>query len=251
MTKAKLQNPKGYGQYCPIAIAAEILAERWTPLVLRGLFCGARRFNEIQDSVPRMSPALLSRRLKELEQAGIIERRPAAKGRGATYHLTQAGEEIFPVLDRMGCWAQKWLRREITRDENLDPDVLMWELRQTILAQDTPLPRRRVVRFQLDGVPVAKRFYWLVFEPGESGLGDVDVCVQDPGHEVDLWVRARLKTLVEIWLGHLPLKTAVTEGRLQLDGPSKEVKAFAQWYGLSHFAPEGLRFTAPRPAAGG
>jgi DNA-binding HxlR family transcriptional regulator len=244
--KAKPETQKGYGQFCPIAVAAEVMAERWTPLVLRGLFCGAERFNEIQDSVPRMSSALLSRRLKELEQAKIIERRPDPKGRGASYHLTQAGEEIFPVLDRMGAWAQKWLRRDITRDENLDPDVLMWELRQTILKQDTPVPKRRVVCFQLDGVPVARRFYWLVFEGS-----DVDVCVQDPGHEVDLWVRASLRTLVEIWVGHLPLKTAVEEQRLQLDGPRKEVAAFARWYGLSHFAAEGLRLTAQGPGARG
>lgn len=253
-TKAKPETQKGYGQFCPIAIAAEVMAERWTPLVLRGLFCGAERFNEIQDSVPRMSSALLSRRLKELEQAKIIERWPDPKGRGATYRLTQAGEEIFPVLDRMGAWAQKWLRRDITRDENLDPDVLMWELRQTILKQNTPVPKRRVACFQLDGVPVAKRFYWLVFEPGpenSGGLGDVEVCVQDPGHEVDLWVHASLRTLVEIWLGHLPLKAAVEEQRLQLDGPKKEVAAFARWYGLSHFAAEGLRLNAQGPGARG
>jgi DNA-binding HxlR family transcriptional regulator len=246
MAKAKAATQKGYGQFCPIAVAAEVMAERWTPLVLRGLFCGAERFNEIQDSVPRMSSALLSRRLKELEQAKIIERRPDPKGRGASYRLTQAGEEIFPVLDRMGAWAQKWLRRDITRDENLDPDVLMWELRQTILKSGEQVEGRRVACFQLDGVPVAKRFYWLVFEGR-----DVDICVQDPGHEVDLWVRASLRTLVEIWLGHLPLKTAVAEERLHLDGPRREVTAFARWYGLSHFAAEGLRLTDQGPGARG
>ena len=243
MTRSKDNAPKGYGQFCPIALAAEVMAERWTPLVLRGLFCGARRFNEIQESVPRMSSSLLSRRLKELERANIIARTPDAQGRGATYRLTRAGEEIFPVLDSMGNWAQKWLRREITRDENLDPDVLMWELRQTILKQGEPVAGRRVARFHLDGVPVAKRFYWLVFEGSPSGLADVDICVQDPGHEVDLWVQATLKTLVEIWLGHLPLKQAVEAGRLQLDGPKQEIAAFARWYGLSHFAAEGLRLS--------
>jgi len=240
---------KGYGQFCPIAVAAEVVAERWTPLVLRGLFCGARRFNEIQDSVPRMSSALLSRRLKELERANIIVRRPDGDGRGATYRLTAAGEELFPVLDRMGCWAQKWLRREITRDENLDPDVLMWELRQTILQRGGPLARRRVVHFQLAGVPAARRLYWLVFEPQEGRLHDVDICVQDPGHAVDLWVEASLRTLVEIWIGHLPLKTALEEEKLQLDGPPVECAAFREWYGLSHFAAEGLRLGAEKRAS--
>lgn len=235
-----MNKPKGYGQYCPIAVAAEVMAERWTPLVLRGLFCGAERFNEIQDSVPRMSSALLSRRLKQLEHANIVERRPDVSGRGATYHLTEAGEEIFPVLDIMGWWAQKWLRREITRDENLDPDVLMWELRQNFRNGSERIERRRVACFQLDGVPVAKRFYWLVFEPD-----DVDVCWQDPGHPVDIWISASLKTLVEIWLGHVTMDRALDGGRLKLDGPRGEIAAFRRWFCLSHFSGQGPRIRQP------
>jgi len=222
---------KGYGQYCPIAIAAEVVAERWTPLVLRGLFCGATRFNEIQASVPRMSSALLSRRLKELEYANIVERLPGAKGRGSEYRLTPAGEELFPVLDRMGVWAQKWLRREITRDENLDPDILMWELRRAALNAGRRVARRRVARFQLDGVPIARRFYWLVFEPE-----DVDICVRDPGYEIDVWIHASMRTLIEIWLGHRTLSGALDDGSLRLDGSPSECEAFREWFALSHFA---------------
>jgi DNA-binding HxlR family transcriptional regulator len=225
---------KGYGQYCPIAVAAEVMAERWTPLVLRGLFCGATRFNDIQASVPRMSSALLSRRLKELEFAGIIERVATAKGRGHDYALTEAGQELFPVLDTMGAWAQKWLRREITDQRNLDPDVLMWELRRAALEAERRVEKRRVAQFQLDGVPVAKRFYWLVFEPD-----DVDICVRDPGYEVDIWIRASLRTLIEIWLGHGTLSRALEDGNLELDGTKAEIKAFRDWFCLSHFAPAG------------
>jgi len=225
---------KGYGQYCPIAVAAEVLAERWTPLVLRGLFCGATRFNDIQASVPRMSSALLSRRLKELEYANIIERVPAAGGRGGEYRLTPAGQELFPVLDRMGAWAQKWLRREITTDKNLDPDILMWELRRSALAAERRVETRRVVRFQLDGVPVAKRLYWLVFEPE-----DVDICIRDPGYEVDLWVSAGMRALVEVWLGHRTLTSALDDESLRLDGSPREISAFRQWFCLSHFAAAG------------
>lgn len=126
---------QGYGQFCPIAVAAEVVAERWTPLVLRAFFCGATKFNEIQSSVPRMSSALLSRRLKELEQAGIVDRKPVSKGRGHDYSLTAAGQELFQILDKMGFWAQKWLRREITSQKNLDPDAMFWELRQSILTR--------------------------------------------------------------------------------------------------------------------
>jgi len=239
MSKLKEPASKGYGQYCPIAVAAEIMAERWTPLVLRGLFCGATRFNDIQDSVPRMSSSLLSRRLKELEAANIVERRPDPSGRGATYRLTESGQELLPVLETMGNWAQKWLRREIVQDENLDPTVLMWELRRYFVNRGDHVEGRRVACFQLDGVPVAQRFYWLVFE-GD----DVDVCAQDPGHAVDLWISASLKTLIEVWLGHLTMAAVLNDGRLKLDGSRAEIEAFRHWFCLSRFAEEGRRLAA-------
>jgi len=232
---------KGYRQYCPISVAAEVVAERWTPLVLRGFFCGATRFNEIQKSVPRMSSALLSNRLKELEYANIIEQVPST-GRGKEYRLTEAGQELFPVLDYMGTWAQKWLRREITSEENLDPDVLMWELRQLSLSSDQKVKERRVVRFLLAGVPVEKRSYWLVFEPEGT-----DICIRDPGHEVDLWVTAPMRTLVEIWLGHKSIAAARRDESLLLEGNRAEIKAFSDWFSLSHFAKVGRLPPAERP----
>src|SRR5690606_4948188 len=103
----------GYGQFCPVSRAAEILAERWTPLVVRELLCGSTRFNDLQRGVPRMSPALLTRRLRELEHAGIVERRAATRGAGSEYHLTAAGEELRPVIEAMGLWAQRWMRDEL------------------------------------------------------------------------------------------------------------------------------------------
>lgn len=226
---------RGYGQYCPIAIAAEVVAERWTPLVLRGLFCGATRFNDIQASVPRMSSSLLSRRLKELEFANIIETVSSQTGSGREYRLTESGRELFPILDAMGVWAQKWLRRDIVDDRNLDPDVLMWEVRRTVLNAGTNRHGRRVVQFRLDGVPVAKRFYWLVLEPEE-----VDICVRDPGFDVDLWVQAHLRTMIEVWLGHRTLASTLRDESIRLDGSQSEQTAFGQWFALSHFAPAGL-----------
>lgn len=220
----------GYGQYCPIALTAEILARRWTPLVVRALVLGATRFNDIHASVPRMSSALLSRRLGELEHAGILTRETVGE-RGVRYRLTPAGEELFPVLEEMGFWARKWLRREVTREENLDPDLLMWEVRRGALASDRSGRARRVARFQLSGVPVARRFYWVVMEPG-----DVDVCAKDPGFEVDLYVSAHVRDLVEIWLGYASIEAARADGRLVLDGPREEITALPDWFRLSHFA---------------
>lgn len=227
---------KGYGQYCPISVASEVIAERWTPLVLRGFFCGASRFSEIQKSVPRMSSALLSVRLRELESANIIEQVPSERARGKEYRLTEAGRELFTVLDHMGMWAQKWLRREITRDENLDPDVLMWELRQISLMADQRMEKRRVAQFHLSGVPIEKRAYWIIFEPE-----DTDVCIRDPGYEVDLWITAHIRTLVEIWLGHRTILEARRDESLRLDGSRREIEAFADWFSLSHFAKSGAR----------
>ena len=229
-----MTDTQGYGQFCPVAVAAEVIAERWTPLVLRGLFCGATRFNEIQGSVPRMSSALLSRRLKELEHAGIIQKKPVRTGRGFEYALTDSGREIFPVLDKMGMWAQKWLRREITSEKNLDPDAMFWELRQSIITDRHRVDGRRVVEFQLSDMPSSRRFYWLVFE-GET----VDICVKNPGHEVDLWVTAGMRTLVEIWLGHRSLSNAMNDESIRLDGSTREIATFSTWFTSSPFAKYG------------
>ncbi|MCP5087827.1 MAG: helix-turn-helix transcriptional regulator [Rhodobacteraceae bacterium] len=230
----------GYGLYCPVAVASEVIAERWTPLVLRGLICGATRFNEIQASVPRMSSALLARRLKELEHTNIVQKTAATNGRGYEYSLTTAGQELFPVLDKMGMWAQKWLRREITSDINLDPDAFFWELRQSILTDKHPVEDRRVVEFQLPGAPSERRFYWLVFEDDS-----IDICVKNPGHDIDLWVTSSMRTLVEIWLGHVTLSAAMGDESIQLDGNKKEIATFSTWFKGSPFAKYG-RIPAPK-----
>jgi len=236
-----MENKQGFGQYCPIAVAAEVMGERWTPLVLTGLFCGATRYSEIQASVPRMSSALLSRRLKELEYAGIVTKQSKDGERGHHYALTESGQELWPVLDKMGMWAQKWLRREITSDKNLDPDELFWELRQSILSDNHRVDTRRVVEFQLQGVPSNRRFYWLVFDDD-----NVDVCVKNPGHEVDLWVATSIKTLVELWLGHTRLSEALRDERIRLDGDTNEIATFSTWYTCSPLAKYGRMPAAKR-----
>lgn len=224
----------GYGQYCPIAVTAEIVAERWTPLVLRALCMGATRYSEIRESVPRMSTALLARRLDELERAQIITREKAASGHGHVYRLTPAGEALFPVLEQMGVWAQQWLRHEITRPENLNPYLLMWEIRRHVRTTQGLQEDRKVVYFRLDGVTASKRQYWLVFESD-----DIDICTRDPGFDVDLWVSGHIRHVVEVWLGHTGLDTALEDGRLRLDGTTAERSRFRNWFALSHFATAG------------
>jgi len=223
---------KGYGQYCPIALAAEILTERWVPLVVRELCCGSTRFSQIQAGVPRMSSALLSARLKELEYSGIVRREPLGKGRGFEYHITEAGMALFPILEGMGTWAQQWMRDDLTADENLDPDLLMWDIRRTVSQGKAPAPGRFVAQFQLSGVPVKKRRYWIMFENGE-----VDLCIRDPGFEPDLYISAHIRDLVRVWLGHAPLERALREDVITLDGSRTDVRKFRDWFSLNFFAP--------------
>jgi DNA-binding HxlR family transcriptional regulator len=224
---------RGYGQFCPVALAAEVLAERWTPLVIRELLMGSTRFNDLQRGLPRMSSALLARRLKELQFAGILERRSGASG-GAEYHLTAAGRELLPLIEKMGLWAQRWLRHKLVDTANLDPDLLMWDIRRTVMNQVKPGDRRYVAEFQLSGVPINRRRYWLVFEPGH-----VDLCYKDPGFEVDLFVATSLRVLTEIWLGHVGIDQALREERLRLEGSRRDIAAFRSWFALSPFAPAG------------
>ena len=226
----------GYRQFCPIALTAEIICKRWTPLVLRALFCGARSYSDIQGGVPDMSSATLSQRLKELEHANIIERPKSASGQRSEYRLTEAGMKLFPILEAMGDWSQDWLRRDITAERNLNPDVLFWELRQLNIAHGKPVESRRVAEFLVTEASGRQKYYWLVFEPD-----DIDVCHKDPGHAVDLWVTAHIRSLVEVWLGHVPLARALDEGRVTLDGPPGEIAAFRDWFMLSHFSRRLLR----------
>jgi len=228
---------RSYGQFCPVALAAEVLAERWTPLVVRELLCGSIRFNDLQRGVPRMSSALLARRLKELQFAGIVERRRGAGG-SFEYHLTPAGRELFPVVEKMGLWAQRWLRHDLVDTENLDSDLLMWDIRRNVLAKSPPRDVRYVAEFRLSGVPISRRRYWLVFERGA-----VDLCYRNPGFEVDLFVEASLRALTQIWLGHILIDQAIRDGRLRLDGSRSDVAAFRSWFALSMFAPAGREAT--------
>lgn len=131
----------------------------------------------------------------------------------------------------MGFWAQNWLRREIVAEENQDPDILMWELRRLSLQNSSTTTKMKVAKFQLSGVPNTKRNYWLVFEPSET-----EVCIKDPGYMVNIWITAHIRTLIEIWVGHIQIEHALNDGTLDLEGSPSEIKTFKRWFSLSHFA---------------
>jgi DNA-binding HxlR family transcriptional regulator len=223
---------RGYGQFCPVAVACEIVAERWTPLILRELFAGATRFNEIRQGMPLISRTLLAQRLRQLEDAGVVTSAPLPAGRGRAYRPSRAGEELRGVVDRLGEWGQHHAASQFA-PENLDVALLMWNMRRRIDVSRLPAPRV-VVRFEFRGVPPRcrnMRTCWLILE--RSG---VDLCIKDPGFEVDLVVDADIGTMARVWAGHLSFAQGVRGGGLRLEGPRALVQAFPGWLLLSHFA---------------
>lgn len=222
---------KSYGQFCPVAKAAEVVAERWTPLVLRELVCGSTRFSDLKKGVPLMSPSLLSQRLKELEYAGIVKRVPAQSGRGSEYHLTESGQHLAPLIEGLGHWGERWLRPQFD-DRDLDPSLLMWDVSRRVDPAGVPDQPRTTVQFHLTGVPSKYGRWWLVFENGAA-----DLCLKDPGFDVDLYVTTPMRVAAEVWLGRRGIAEAVRSGDLKLDGPKRQVSAFSRWFALSVFAP--------------
>ena len=178
-----------YKQFCPVAMASEILCTRWTVVLLRELISGSTRFNELRRGVPRMSPALLSKRLKDLENAGLITRKRGTRGPDAyEYTLTAAGKDVGEVVMAVGRWGQKWIETGSSL-ENLDPNLLMWDIRRNI--DPAPMPRtRNTIEFIFVDLPEARRNWWLVVEPREG----VDLCSVDPGFDVDLYLSTDVRT---------------------------------------------------------
>ncbi|HLY24484.1 MAG TPA: helix-turn-helix domain-containing protein [bacterium] len=228
-----------YGQYCPIAKGAEILAERWTPLIIRDVMLGAHRFNDIERGLPGISRSLLAGRLRQLIRSGVIERRAGEGGGRAEYHLTLAGRELGQVVDRLGEWAARWAFRD-PDPEDRDPVLLMWWMHGRINRDLLP-PRRVVVRF--DFRRATKRCIWLVLE-----RSDVSVCPTDPGFDTDLVVTTDIGDLYRVWLGRITFGRAVEDGLIEMDGPPALARAFPRWLQLSPLA--GAVQAAARSSAG-
>ena len=210
-----------YGQFCPVAETAELVCERWMPLVLRELMLGSTRFTELQRGVPLISPALLSKRLRQLTAAGVVTAH--GEGRHRTYEMTPAGWELYPVIEAMGVWGQRWARSDYGPDE-LDPSLLMWDMRRMLRAAGLA-ERRVVIEFWIRNAPPRKTTYWLVVEDA------VDLCLVDPGRDVDLRVNADLRALTEIWMGDRTMAQAAEAGLIELLGPQPLVDRFPGWLG--------------------
>ncbi|MEJ2503066.1 MAG: helix-turn-helix domain-containing protein [Gemmatimonadota bacterium] len=218
---------QSYRQYCPVALAAEIVGRRWTPLVVRELLLGSRRFNDIHRGVPRMSRTLLSTRLDELEEAGLLQR--VVEDGHPEYRLTRAGEELGPIIMELGAWGKRWVRTKVTR-EHLDVGYLMWDVRRRV--DPDALPRDPVVvHFHFTDADDGEQDFWLVLE-AEA----VDLCLKDPGYDCDLRLVTDVRTMVDVWMGDDDLGGALRDRRIRLRGPEKLRRRFPDWLGLSHLA---------------
>jgi DNA-binding HxlR family transcriptional regulator len=230
---------RSYGQYCPVARATEILADRWTPLIIRELLAGVSRFNEIERGLPGISRTLLAERLRGLEGAGVVERRATADGRVAEYRLTQAGTDLQRVIDAVGEWGVHWAFGDPRPDE-LNPGLLLWQMRRRVHLDRLP-NRRVVVQFDFRGARCESD--WFVMDPEE-----VSVCLHHPGFDVDLVVTADLAAFYRVWLGRTTLAEAVRVGLVELDGRRDLQKVFWDWFAWSPMADAVRAAAADRPA---
>ena len=220
---------KSYGQFCPVAKAAELFCERWTPLIVRDLAAGASRFSELQRGVPLMSPALLSRRLKQLEAEGVVERRRASSGKTWTYHLTAAGAEFVPLVEGLGVWGQRWSRRQLEENE-IDLGLLLWSLERSVKA-DAFDGKRAVVQLQFSDQPAGKDLWWFVNSDGRCEL-----CLEDPGFDVTLYLTCSLPDMIRIIRGDINLTRALDTDRLEAIGAARARSRLAVWLNLSPFS---------------
>jgi DNA-binding HxlR family transcriptional regulator len=220
---------KRYGQFCPVAKAAEVFCERWTPLILRDLALGSCRFRELQRGVPLASPTLISYRLKQLEREGIVRRQKSATGRSWTYHLTPAGADFAQIVMSLGVWGQKWSRRELAKHE-MDLGLLLWAMERG--ARPEALGRgRSVVQLTLTDQADKKRNWWFLNEAGRCEL-----CLMAPDHDVDLFIETTLRDMIYVWRGDLTLARALETGQVLAHGTGAARRALSRWLAISPLA---------------
>ncbi|MBE9559144.1 MAG: helix-turn-helix transcriptional regulator [Proteobacteria bacterium] len=210
---------KTYGQFCPLAQATQLLCERWTLLVVRELIAGSTRFNELRKGVPLMSPTLLSKRLKQLESAGVIQHVGSEKG---AYELTDAGQELRPIVELMGAWGHRWVKTTL-KDDDLDASLLMWDMRRSVDTLQFP-EQKVVVQFEYADAPEGARKWWLISENGR-----IDLCLNDPGHDIDIIIQSSLAVMTAVWTCQSELNDMIKTGDIKVQGDRKLTKNLQAW----------------------
>ena len=217
-----------YSQFCPVSKTAEVLGEKWTLLIIRELVLGATRFNQLQRCVPKISPTMLNKRLNELQAQNVIVRKRIPEQRGYEYQLTESGRELFPLILQMAQWGMRWARSDMS-DEELNVELLMADIQRRI--DCTKLPGgRTVLKFNYTDLDKFSE-WWL-----KVANGEVEICLDDPGHEVDVYFTTDLRTMTEVWMGDVSLHNAKDSGMLKIVGPSVLLKNIKSWFPLYLYA---------------
>lgn len=212
---------RSYGQYCPIARAAEILTERWTPIIVRNLMAGCTTFGEISAGAPGLSHSLLTQRLRLLERVGVIQSRPKPSGHGYLYALAESGRDLQPVLWGLRDWGEKWLE---LGGEHTNPALVLWAWCTAYLARERLPSDRVVVRFEFTDQPADARRLWLLIEHD-----DAEVCKHHPGFNEDLVVETDARTFALWHMKHIEWADALRAGRIRVTGPRSLAKALPTW----------------------
>lgn len=216
-----------YGQFCPIAKATEIIGEKWTVLIIRELLMGGTRFNELQRGLSLISPTLLSKRLDSLEQHGLVLKKKIPGQKGYEYFATESCQELLPIIRSMGDWGMRWARSNLT-EKDYDVELLMLYLKRSIVTEKL-IGKETVIRFRFTDI---KEYpdWWLVVQGDE-----LDLCVKDPGKEVNVYFTSSVKTLADIWMGESSYKKAQNKGTMKIVGDKALTNNITSWLANSIF----------------
>ncbi|MBT7956061.1 MAG: helix-turn-helix transcriptional regulator [Rhodospirillaceae bacterium] len=216
-----------YGQFCPVSKATEIVGDKWTMLILRELLLGTCKFNDFQRSMSRISPTILNKRLKMLEATGVVIKKSQSGKKGYDYFLTAMGKELEPVVDHLAIWGMRWARGQMTKEE-LDIEFLMWDIRRTIDCDCLP-GGETVLCFQFTDLDEYKT-WWLVCDKGE-----IDLCTENPGKDVDLFVTSDVRTMIEVWQGDRSLQSAKDDEVITAVGESHLMRNMESWFKMCSY----------------
>ena len=217
----------GYGQFCPMAKATELIGEKWTLLILRELFLGTKRFNEFQRALSRMSPTLIAKRLKHLEKHGIIIRKKISGQKSYEYLLTIAGQELSPMIEILAVWGMRWVTNELSEDE-LDINFLMMDLQRKLVIDHIP-GHKAIICLMFDD-QIKHKSWWFIID---NDL--VDLCTSDPGQDVDLYISSSVRTIVEVWRGDLSIHAAINKKSIKLTGIKHLIRTMPDWFGINPY----------------
>lgn len=222
------RKPNTSGSLCPAVKAADMIGDKWVLLIMRELFLGANRYNEFQRALPRISPTVLSKRLKQMEEDGLVIKKTVAGEKATEYRLTKCGRELAPLVNYMSKWGLRWARRRMN-EEDLDVGTFMWDFHRSLDTSELP-DGETVFSVSFSGLEAHSK-WWLVAKDDV-----VDLCTDDPGKDVDLYISSTLPALAEVWMGDTDILTATKAEDVMLTGAAYLMKTASQWFPKSLYA---------------